>query len=138
MTDLPNCPFCGNTENLEVDFTPSETTMHFVMCRECGAEGPYDFGESGAIEAWKQRPIEAALTARIAELEEAQRWIPVEERLPETNIRVDILRTCPDGYDYQNGCYIANNNYWWSEILACKLLYVTHWRPLPEPTEVNE
>ena len=78
----------------------------------------------------------AALTAELAAAREAQRWIPVGERLPEVGVRVDILRTCPDGYDYQNGCLTADG-YWWSEILACKLKHVTHWMPLPPAPEVS-
>jgi len=81
------------------------------------------------------------LTARIAELEVAQRWIPVSERLPEVS---------GDYVVYRGGAYPSEIAYWnfqgddnpsgWLEwgkyIWAGKP--VTHWMPLPQPPEVQE
>jgi hypothetical protein len=94
--------------------------------------------DAGALVPLSEAKQIEILTAKVKELEAGNRWIPVEERLPETRIRVDILRTCPDGFDYQNGCYMAKWDYWWSDILACKLKFVTHWRPLPAAPEVKQ
>lgn len=69
----------------------------------------------------------------IAELEAAQRWIPVSERLPEANqyvlvfdakknISVDFLTTSGNVEKY---FWLCNHP-------------VTHWMPLPEPPEVQE
>ena len=71
------------------------------------------------------------LKARIAELEEKQRWIPVSERLPEDTERmltivydafedttaISILQHYGDGdwFSWDSGRYV-----------------VTHWMPLPE------
>ena len=74
---------------------------------------------------------------RIRELEEAQRWIPVSERLPEVDTRVEIFggfeQTTHIGYyrenakqwDSEDGCYWHGKNFG----------LITHWRPLPEPPE---
>lgn len=72
------------------------------------------------------------LQQRIAELEAAQRWIPVGERLPEAETRV--LAATPTGY--------MEVDWRFSEpIIDCgfanffSLDNVTHWMPLPEPPE---
>ena len=90
------------------------------------------------------------LSARIVELEQAQRWIPVSERLPDTKILYDhfdavIEFESIDGggiermvrllaWDYRNKT--------WNEDLGEFGFYpidgVTHWRERPIPPEVQE
>lgn len=72
------------------------------------------------------------LTARIAELEAAQRWIPVSERLPEPYTRV--LACIKSGY--------MEVDYMYSEPIVDvgiadfnSLDNVTHWMPLPPSPE---
>ncbi len=76
-----------------------------------------------------------ALNARIAELEEAQRWIPVSERLPEENQQ--ILST--DGKEFYLDYYARwegkDNPPCFCDGLSWA---VTHWMPLPEPPEVEK
>lgn len=81
--------------------------------------------------------------ARIAELEQERRWIPVSERLPEygepsltiyhtknatSQITIRCLVEDRDDklrviwYDIENGLWVNGNN-------------ITHWMPLPEPPE---
>jgi len=80
-----------------------------------------------------------ALKAHIAELEAAQRWIPVSERLPED--RVTILAAFNNReiltakyYKYYEG-FGSVENYW--RIEGWHSGNVTHWMPLPEPPEVQ-
>ena len=57
MSELKPCPFCGGSN------VKDEPALQVVICMDCGAEKDTDLGE------WNTRPIEDALTARIAELE---------------------------------------------------------------------
>jgi len=63
--ELRPCPFCGGTKIC------TEKGINLNYCDNCSAESN--------IEHWNTRPIEDALTARIAELEAAQRWHVVKE-----------------------------------------------------------
>ena len=74
---------------------------------------------------------------RIRDLEEQQRWIPVSERLPEVDKRVEIFggfeqtthighyREHAKQWDSEDGGYWHGKNFG----------LITHWRPLPEPPE---
>ena len=77
------------------------------------------------------------LQLRIAELEAAQRWIPVSERLPEDEKTVIVAIN--DVLEHTNEVarltYLGNSN-WWS--WKSERYIVTHWMPLPEPPEVQE
>ena len=55
MSELIPCPFCGGTKIC------TEKGINFNYCDNCSAESN--------IEHWNTRPIEDALTTRIAELE---------------------------------------------------------------------
>ena len=83
------------------------------------------------------RGLAAEHFARIAELEEAQRWIPVGERLPEDGDFVLI-------WDEMNGVYIAEHSKQVPQWAAdgyyrhgTSYKYITHWMPLPQPPEVK-
>jgi hypothetical protein len=68
------------------------------------------------------------LEKRIAELEAANRWIPVSERLPDEQIWVNATNgivTFPSIFGY--GEWMSSGG-WIND--------VTHWRPLPQPPEL--
>ena len=71
---LRECPFCGKMPR-------AFGVVEKVQCINEDCSNAYS--RPLTLEAWNMRPIEGALQMRISELEEAQRWIPVEERLPE-------------------------------------------------------
>lgn len=63
-------------------------------------------------------------------LREAQRWIPVTERLPESFI--PVLFSAPDFPHPLQGYYVEDGNVWMSYLWAQNEVGVTHWMPLPE------
>ena len=75
----------------------------------------------------------AALTAELAAAREAQRWIPVGERLPEEDDEVICMTTRANRHTrcirtfYRDGEFYTP---WSSDI-------VTHWMPLPPAPEVS-
>lgn len=79
------------------------------------------------------------LEQRIRKLEEAQRWIPVSERLPEVDTRVEIFdgfeQTMHIGYyrEHAKQWDSEDGGYWHGKNFGL----ITHWRPLPEPPEVE-
>lgn len=77
------------------------------------------------------KEVEAYVTARIAELEAAQRWIPVSERLPLLRDSKAVLVYTKSGETY-SGLYLGNNE-WTGLLHDFREGEVTHWMPLPEP-----
>lgn len=87
---------------------------------------------------------------RIAELEAAQRWIPVSERLPDTKIVYDEFDVIVELVDIGTGemirrvdllSYDYRNNSWnddCGEFGFYPVTGVTHWRERPAPPEVQE
>jgi len=60
MNEIKQCPFCASKDTEVRKFvaqegSPGKHFEHAVMCLNCGAYGPNDLGESGAIEAWNMR-----------------------------------------------------------------------------------
>jgi len=120
MSELKPCPFCGGTNIC------TEKGINLNYCDSCSAEAN--------IEHWNTRPIEddlrkrivelvssnmvmakgvLDLKARIAELEEKQRWIPVSERLPEFNQDVTVIfydGTISNGHFYESFDFVLEKN----------------------------
>ena len=123
---LKPCPFCKG--EFAFDFEIKK-----FRCDKCGATvlpDPY-------ASTVNTRPIEDELTARIAELEEKQRWIPVGERLPEDKKHyMTVVMNCFDGSrDVYRLRYYGNGD-WFS--WASESNVVTHWKEEPELPEVQE
>lgn len=70
------------------------------------------------------------LEARIAELEAAQRWIPVSERLPELD--QDVLAIVDDDIVIGDFRQEWDGEIYFSRDEVGSTRYVTHWMPLPE------
>ena len=85
MTDLKNCPFCGEAEDVQarVSIGEHDDSEQLVECRNCGATmarwlAPAQFDErekslAYAIEAWNRRAdtrdaIEAEIVAWLREM----------------------------------------------------------------------
>ena len=118
MSELKPCPFCGGTKIC------TEKGINLNYCDNCSAESN--------VEHWNTRPIEDDLRKRIAELEAAQRWIPVSERLPEDWTMVLFTNGVTRGIGQfdKDGFY----DYWYEYSFNKP---VTHWMPLPNPPEVK-
>lgn len=59
--NLKPCPFCGEKNTRIRRWEVGGTTRHYeysVICMHCGAEGPSDLNESGAVEMWNMRRVE--------------------------------------------------------------------------------
>ena len=48
---IMNCPFCGGDDVHCIE----GCTMSWVVCGECGAEGPAMFTPLGAVHRWNER-----------------------------------------------------------------------------------
>ncbi len=138
MSELKPCPFCGAMpEKLRTGY----------MCSTLGCA----LQENTVSEKeWNTRPIEDALTARIAELEAAQRWISVSERLPDTKILYDNFDVIVEFENIENGgmtrrvelmSYDFRNKSWnddCGEYGFYPVAGVTHWRERPTLPEVQK
>ena len=92
------------------------------ICKYCGMELSEDVPHG-------LRQCHLHAVARIAELEAAQRWVPVSERLPE---KTDTVLVLADGVRVI-ATYHSNKNKW--ELLwwiSSEIYGVTHWIPLPK------
>ena len=128
MDELKACPFCGSSNIQPAPLSDYE----WYRCNDCDALS----GRGGAI-GWNSRPLEDALQAEIARLREAQRWIPVSERLPEDMTEVLVLHgLCVTTAKYYHYCGLLSKHGWY-QIDGMKLgvSWATHWMPLPEPPQ---
>jgi len=132
--ELRPCPFCGTLPQANTwTLHGISETRYFCPNPEC----PLSV-RTVTLEEWQTRPIEDELRKRIAELEAAQRWIPVSERLPECEKDVLVFwGKASDGSKidwfgtaWRNEC---DDGKWCTDPIV-----PTHWMPLPELPEVQE
>jgi hypothetical protein len=109
--------------------------MSEMKCKRCGANENriHGFCSMECETAWEYEDDIHALHARIAELEEKQRWIPVSERLPDEGKPVWI---CTIWNEQHSGLFV--NGYWTGLFRDFREGEVTHWMPLPELPEESK
>ena len=136
MSEIKPCPFCGGKAvtstffdwddfeymPIEVNDSDVEVTCENERCINGWYLSP---------KAWNTRPIEDALNARIAELEAAQRWIPVGEKPLEAGTFFVLLK---NGEVTKDFTFIDGGRYYWWNHGA----NITHYMPLPKLPEVQE
>lgn len=52
------CPFCANPKDIRLESKQQSVNhilVYFYVCYNCGAEGPFDLGKSGALKQWNMR-----------------------------------------------------------------------------------
>ena len=137
---ITNCPKCGSMNITTAGVCANCGWSQFAQVTTVSTRitGEIEIMLSGKalLDDYKRLLFENRnLTARIAELEAAQRWIPVSERLPED--RVTILAAFNNReiltakyYKYYEG-FGSVENYW--RIEGWHSGNVTHWMPLPQP-----
>ena len=148
--EIRPCPFCGSEVQDDPhtgENYPRKSPMGgwIIHCECCGASLS-QFRKSGKGEiSWNTRPIEDDLRNRIAELEEAQRWIPVSDRLPEDGVAVLVAFTeNPKDIDiltakyYKHYAGFGGLDNWWNIEEGWHTGNPTHWMPFPESPEVTE
>ena len=142
MDELKACPFCGSSNIQPAPLSDYE----WYRCNDCDALS----GRGGAI-GWNSRPLEDALQAEIARLREAQRWIPVGERMPEFELGtaskyVEVAYRIPGSPNYLRGDVQYWEKYGWvfkwengkAETFDDYGYIVEFWKPpfpLPQPPQ---
>lgn len=139
MNELKPCPLCGAMPTVFRGVNVSCSTLGCLLQEN-----------TVSVERWNARPIEDKLRARIAELEQTQRWISVNERLPEVedgrSKEYDVVLTYPfrrevivatwssDTLDEsrKRRWFDCSSDEWGDEEVT---EFVTHWRERPTPPE---
>lgn len=100
----------------------------------CGPGCPY---KDDCLEESRYKGLESDALAYIQQLEaQVPRWIPVEERLPEVNVRLECeysaeVLVCNGMYTCV-AYYCHTTKQWHDSCDEDDILTVTHWMPLPE------
>lgn len=97
---LRNCPFCGDKQH--VTHVELSNGLHYVECKRCGAAphrlGAWDY--EMAVKYWNS----------------VNRWIPVEDALPEIGYSVLVIRQTESNTRYvriasrQDDCWMDNTD----------------------------
>ena len=110
--------------------------------RYCTSDGDFDHCEHCKIHVCSEEGMIKILDAleaanrRIAELEAAQRWIPVGEKLPEWLVECLCSVTVPErGGTYHTEYKVLHISDLHTNEWNCTGMIVTHWQPLPQPPQ---
>ena len=140
MSELKKCPFCGG-EAFYIKIMGNYEKPHEIYCSKCNGAITEGSSEKQVVTNWNARPIEDALNARIAELEEERKWIPVSERLPKESgwYYAGVLGRFGDRYTHDVYFYAEDSAFRWKDCDGDKVYCWLDGVPqLPEPTEVQE
>ena len=138
------CPFCGHEGMLRsMKFGMERTNRYAVTCTACAIAIGWEDSDEKAIDRWNRR-VENSLAI--------QRWISVNDRLPEPNVNVlvyavgvleefigakTIAITSMSDTNRFTG-YGKTEPYWLDAWQYFLIDYkITHWMPLPEEPEVE-
>lgn len=155
MGDCKKCPFY-KTEPVPEDLAGKVNLTEWSSCDVDAV------GLAAADRIANQSTHIAALQQEIEKLRaQLPRWIPVEERLPEERVLVNVLWVNRDPESYyekikgipfsDTACFYRERWYWDSPAVIDLLaeygkdefdlvddaVEITHWIPLPEPLEVE-
>ena len=127
MSELKACAHCGHeAQPIRYEYKNGEIQdLAYCPNDDCPMHH-----RTLSIEAWQTRPIEDALTARIAELEGERRWIPVGEKPLEAGTFFVLLK---NGEVTKDFTFIDGGRYYWWNHGA----NITHYMPLPTPPEAK-
>ncbi len=129
MSELKLCSYCKSVPQANTwTLHGISETRYFCPNPDC----PHSV-RTVTLEQWNTRPIEDALNARIAELEEKQRWrVVADGELPEVYRDEDgdfiPFLVCEGDGDYPFTARYDGIN-WRAGIFVPD---ITHWMPLPE------
>lgn len=128
---LKPCPFCGSKS---VVFEEKYGAGGYITCENCGTESDFFGDYETAIKHWNERVSD---------------WVDINKRLPKEGEIVTLYdshanKMCGGILKSQYANYRGDLRrvYYWDVLLdldslVCSGQY-THWRPLPEPPEVEE
>lgn len=104
-----------------------------------------NYRASACLECAKEHEQLAEWLTELAERREADRWIPVSERLPNTLGVYNVTRKIIEGetsYVISDACYFDGQNTWHADTgVNHGRPYITDviaWQPLPEPYKESE
>jgi hypothetical protein len=125
IEQLKPCPFCGRKAYHEDD----------VVCCSGGEDCVTGSIGKKSVKEWNHRPIEDALKARIAELESANLWTPVSEKIPEDfqDVEIKVRAWAEDGILKTIG-----NAQYGHDTFFVIIKGAVEWRPLPEIEVKND
>lgn len=114
---LKSCPFCGGEAKIMQAHNP------YVICTKCHVSTPMFSWKADAIAAWNRRAEKLPSSYEVL-----PSWIPVSERLPESEEIVAVRCQPKNGKPTWNRAwYDAKNGFWHG---SGSFAGVTHWMPI--------
>jgi len=98
-------------------YPPTQRDLRYINCKI-----DYSAGAESML------PIIKSKDARIAELEKANEWVKVEDRLPENRTNVLVVSNSGNVHmaEFKHGLFIHEDG-------VSSVYNPTHWRTLPQP-----